>query len=358
MRRRDFANAPVPKARGAPPESSAMAQRSGVPTVNPGLDAATPSDASAARPGPRATRRSPTSRASSPTNRDDPEALELLGLCHIRLGEPGAALASAARGARDAPERAHLHYLLGFAASQRAEADDAERALRRGAAARARRAGLPARARRAAAPSASGTPRRWRWRGARWRWRRSGAANHRHARLRGVGRGADRAARAQPTAGGRARPADATAWNNLGCVAMAGQAAAGARALPRGAAARPARRARAAQPEPGGRRRRGRRAIYDDWEAFLGEVLRELCDAGRRVRAAGALDGARCRRSAASAVRARSRARRGAGGVGAAGAAVGRRCAGGAASARAGVGRPLGVGAAARASAGWRRRGG
>ena len=45
----------------------------------------------------------------------DPDALEIEGLCHLRLSDLPAALASLGRAIAEAPDAAHAHYLYGFA---------------------------------------------------------------------------------------------------------------------------------------------------------------------------------------------------------------------------------------------------
>jgi Flp pilus assembly protein TadD len=59
-------------------------------------------------------------------NPSDPEGLEIEGLCHLRRGDHDAALAVLGRAIAEAPENAHAHYLRGFALREVGRPADAE----------------------------------------------------------------------------------------------------------------------------------------------------------------------------------------------------------------------------------------
>src|SRR5579871_6500731 len=54
---------------------------------------------------------------------NDPELLELVGLCQIKLGEAREAVSTLRNACAEDPERAHLHYLLGFALREAGEGE-------------------------------------------------------------------------------------------------------------------------------------------------------------------------------------------------------------------------------------------
>jgi Flp pilus assembly protein TadD len=63
-------------------------------------------------------------------NPNDPEALELEGLCHLRLGARPEALDALGRSIARGPERPHPHYLYGFTLRELDRAAEAEKPLR------------------------------------------------------------------------------------------------------------------------------------------------------------------------------------------------------------------------------------
>src|SRR4051812_6943330 len=68
-------------------------------------------------------------RAPSAADPEDAEALELVGLCLIRLGRAAEARAPLAAALARAPERPHVHYLSGFAARLAGDETGAEQGL-------------------------------------------------------------------------------------------------------------------------------------------------------------------------------------------------------------------------------------
>lgn len=211
------------------------------------------------------------------------EALELLGLCLLRLERADEACVPLREALRHAPERAHLHYLIGHAASLRGDDAEAERGLREAA-----RLGPEEPVYlRALAEWLAGHGRGDEGLMLAERAVATGpecAMNHRALGFVASATGRlDRAEQAYREAL-RLDPLDADAWNNLGCVELAHGEKLEARAAfrealrlrPAGAAGERARR-NLALVLP----KRRPRAIYDEVEAFLGEALRELLDAGR-----------------------------------------------------------------------------
>ena len=210
----------------------------------------------------------------------DPGLLELLGLCRIRLGEPREAQGALREAIAAAPERPHLHYLLGFAARDDLEVESAEAGFREAvrlspdepvylralaellADARRPDEALPL-ARRAVEVDADA------------------ASNH--VTLGYVASAAGRIdlAREEYRAAVALDPQNAVAWNNLGCIEMAEGDRLSARE----------RFHEALRLDPGGERARRNLGLvsppsrpsrmYDDFEFFLGEALRELRAAGR-----------------------------------------------------------------------------
>ncbi|MSP58823.1 MAG: tetratricopeptide repeat protein [Myxococcales bacterium] len=211
---------------------------------------------------------------------NDPGLLELLGLCLIRLGEPSRAADALRSACAAGPDRPHRHYLLGFACRDAADATGAlagfQEAVRlapeepvylRALAELLAERGLSEQALEVAHLAVAAGP--------------ESATNH--VTLGYVASSAglpDLARREYQTAVGL-DPNSATAWNNLGCLEMASGDRLGARerfheALRLDPAAARARKnlglvSPAARPPP----------IYDDFDVFLGEALRELRDAGR-----------------------------------------------------------------------------
>lgn len=61
---------------------------------------------------------------------NDPEALELAGLCRLRLGQKAEAAEVLAQALREGPDHAHVHYLYGFALRELDRKDEAEIPLR------------------------------------------------------------------------------------------------------------------------------------------------------------------------------------------------------------------------------------
>lgn len=208
------------------------------------------------------------------------EGLELLGLCRIRQGQPAEARKLLAEALAKVPERAHLHYLMGFAAGQQDDLLAAETALREAVrlepeepvylralaehySDRRRHADAIPLAERAIAVD----PER--------------AANHRTLGYCTSAAGQPQVAREAYGRAVRLDPHDAVAWNNLGCVLLTLGDRLEARAHFR----------EALRLDPRGERARKNLAlvaparrpptIYRDVEAMLGEALRELYDAGR-----------------------------------------------------------------------------
>src|SRR5207247_142720 len=64
-------------------------------------------------------------------NPNDPETLELIGLCCLRRRDFTAALDALGRAIAAAPESAHPHYLYGFALRESGRIKDAESPYRR-----------------------------------------------------------------------------------------------------------------------------------------------------------------------------------------------------------------------------------
>lgn len=211
---------------------------------------------------------------------NDPGMLELLGLCQIRLAEPREALKTLAAACAASPERAHIHYLRGYAARDCNDLPGAVEAFREAlrvapdepvylralaevlADQREHDEALPV-ARRAVevAPDV--------------------ASNHVTLGFVASAAGLLELAATEYRTAIRLDPNDSTAWNNLGCVEMAAGDRLRARERFREALRLDPRAERAqrnllrvtptVRPHP----------IYGDFNAFLGEVLRDLRDAGR-----------------------------------------------------------------------------
>jgi Flp pilus assembly protein TadD len=211
---------------------------------------------------------------------NDPAMLELLGLCQIRLGEAWAAWKTLAEACVAAPDRPHPHYLRGFAAKEAGDLTQAIegfrdalrlapdepvylRALAELLVDRREHDEALGLARRAVAVAPEI------------------ASNH--VTLGFVASAAGRldVAAEEYRAAIRLDPNDATAWNNLGCVEMARGDRLSARERFREALRLDPRAERAqrnlSRVAPPARPH----AIYNDFNSFLGEVLRDLRDAGR-----------------------------------------------------------------------------
>ncbi|HZS37820.1 MAG TPA: tetratricopeptide repeat protein [Polyangia bacterium] len=210
----------------------------------------------------------------------DPEALEIEGLCHLRLSDYPAALGSLGRAIAEAPDGAHAHYLYGFALRESGRAGDAEapfrdalrlapdepvylRALAELYADLGRYPEALASARRATEVA----PER--------------AANHVTYGYVASAAGDKQLARAEYERAVTLDPNDSAAWNNLGCLDLEAGRALRARlrfreALrldPQGGRAR-RNLAMAAPRRPPPRTR--------SWDGTVEEILRELIAAGAR----------------------------------------------------------------------------
>jgi Flp pilus assembly protein TadD len=208
------------------------------------------------------------------------EALELVGLCLIRQGRALEARVPLGEALARLPERAHLHYLMGFAAGMASDVPGAERglgeALRlepeepvylRALAEHYADRGRPADAVTLAERAVGIDPDR--------------ASNHRTLGYVTSSAGDHGRAEAAYRQAIRLDPHDAVAWNNLGCVLLS---------LGRKLEAREQFR-EALRLDPTGERARKNLAlvapskrppaIHRDFDALLGEALRELYDAGR-----------------------------------------------------------------------------
>jgi Flp pilus assembly protein TadD len=210
----------------------------------------------------------------------DPVLLELVGLCLIRLKQPGEAVEALRASCAEGPERPHPHYLLGFASRESKEGDAALsefreavrlspdepvylRALAELLADRLEKDEALALARRAVqvAPDT--------------------ATNHVTLGYVASAAGQVELARNEYRAAVALDPNDSTAWNNLGCIEMAAGDKLSARERFR----------EALRLDPRGERAQRNLQlvvpasrppmIYNDFDAFLGEALRELRDAGR-----------------------------------------------------------------------------
>jgi Flp pilus assembly protein TadD len=210
----------------------------------------------------------------------DADALELLAVGRLRLGRRAEARAAILDGLREAPQRPHLHYLLGFVAAQEELAAEAERELREAV---AREPDEPVYLRalaewlagHGALDEALGLARR------AVAIDPERGANHRTLGyvVAAAGRGDE--AQAHYRRALALDPGDSDAWNNLGCVAMARGERLQARehfreSLRLHPAGEHARR-NLALVEP----RLRPRGIYSDFDTFLGEVVRELAGAWR-----------------------------------------------------------------------------
>ena len=209
---------------------------------------------------------------------EDPDALELLALCHIRVGEPGKAREVLRAALGLAPDRAHLHYLAGHAASREKDSRQAEPAFREALrlepeepvylrataeylAQHKRHDEALVLARRAVTVG----PDR--------------SSNHRTLGFVASAAGQLDLAWQAYSKAIELDPEDGDAWNNLGCVAFSR----GDRLLAR------SHFREALRLDPHGERSRQNLAlvvpatrpttIHADWEAFLAEVLRDLVDA-------------------------------------------------------------------------------
>ena len=210
----------------------------------------------------------------------DPDGLELLGLCRIRQGDAGEARRLLGQAIARLPERAHLHYLMGFAAGLQSDLGEAERGLTeavrlepeepvylRALAEHWADRRRPAEALPLAERAIAVDPER--------------GSNHRTLGYCASAAGNHELARTAYERAVHLDPHDAIAWNNLGCVLLTlGQKLEArerfreaVRLDPKGERARknlalvaPARR-----PE----------TIYREFDALVGEALRELYEAGR-----------------------------------------------------------------------------
>jgi Flp pilus assembly protein TadD len=211
---------------------------------------------------------------------NDPEVLELLGGCRIRLGEGAEAVRCLRDAVAQAPERPHAHYLLGFAlrttgdlAGALAEFREALRLepeepvyLRITAELLADRKVFEEALALAARAVAAGPDH---------------ASNHVTFGFVASAAGRVDLAHAEYRKAVELDPNDATAWNNLGCIEMVRGDKLSARERFR----------EALRLDPGAERAQRNLALvspavrpsamYDDFDALLGEALRELRDAGR-----------------------------------------------------------------------------